>query len=180
MLVTYKKTEKGNQVLLDKSVPLPSRQRMLFILIDGKSSLETVLASTKGIGITLSDIETLIRLNLIELIDQSARTRSNGRPIESREFPRSQMDDAQPVKSSFGSSQKSASKLDQSNDHQSRYEAAYPIAVSLSATLGIWGFKLNLAVEQAMGYDDLVALLPRLQQAIGKEKCQPLEDALLL
>lgn len=177
-MVTYKKTEKGNQVLLDKSVPLPGRQRMLFIMIDGKSSLEKVLASTKGIGITLSDIETLIRLNLIELIDQTLPARSDGRPREARELLNSQLDDARPRKGSLGSSQKASPRLDQSNDHQIRYETAYPIAVSLSASLGIWGFKLNLAVEQAMGYDDLVALLPRLQDAIGKEKCQSLEDAL--
>jgi hypothetical protein len=179
MLVTYKKTEKGNQVLLDKSVPLPGRQRMLFILIDGRSSLEAVMASTKGIGVTLSDIEALIRLNLIESIDHHTLARSKGRPSGSRDFPRSQTEHTSPGKSSYGSSHTTAPKDDLRNDHQMRYEIAYPIAVRLSASLGIWGFKLNLAVEQAMGYDDLVALLPRLEQAIGKEQCHALEDALL-
>lgn len=61
---------------------------------------------------------------------------------------------------------------------QQRYAEAYPIATKLTASLGLRGFKLNLAVEAAGGYDDLLALLPRLQDALGHEACLPLEQAL--
>ncbi len=59
-----------------------------------------------------------------------------------------------------------------------RYAEAWPIATRLTASLGLRGFKLNLAVEAARGYDDLLALLPKIQDALGPNACQELEQAL--
>lgn len=62
---------------------------------------------------------------------------------------------------------------------QQRYFDAKPIATQLSASLGLRGFMLNLAVEGASGYADLVKLLPKLQAALGADACRTLERALL-
>lgn len=59
-----------------------------------------------------------------------------------------------------------------------RYAAAYPIATKLTAALGLRGFTLNLAVEAASGYDDLLALLPRIRDAVGAASAAELERAL--
>ena len=61
---------------------------------------------------------------------------------------------------------------------QQCYAEAYPLATKLTASLGLRGFKLNLAVEAAAGYEDLLALLPRIQEAVGHEVSLPLERAL--
>jgi hypothetical protein len=61
---------------------------------------------------------------------------------------------------------------------QARYQAAKPLATALSARLGLRGFLLNLSVESAAGYEDLLRLLPKLQAALGAEACQELERAL--
>ena len=61
---------------------------------------------------------------------------------------------------------------------QERYAAAYPIAAQLTAGLGLRGFRLNLAVEAATCYDDLVALSDKIREAVGSEKFAPLEAAL--
>lgn len=61
---------------------------------------------------------------------------------------------------------------------QQRYAEAYPLATKLTATLGLRGFKLNLAVEAASGYDDLLALLPKIQDAVGAQAAAELERAL--
>lgn len=61
---------------------------------------------------------------------------------------------------------------------QERYAAAMPIATQLTASLGLRGFRLNLAVEGASGYDELLALLPKIQEAVGPNACRPLVDAL--
>lgn len=61
---------------------------------------------------------------------------------------------------------------------QQRYADAYPIATRLTASLGLRGFKLNLAVEAAKGLDDLLALLPKIEEALGAQACQPLAQAL--
>ena len=61
---------------------------------------------------------------------------------------------------------------------QERYAAAYPIATRLTAGLGLRGVRLNLAVEAATSYDDLVALSAKIREAVGAEKFAPLEAAL--
>ena len=53
-----------------------------------------------------------------------------------------------------------------------------PLATKVTAGLGLRGFRLNLAVEAASGYDDLLALLPKIQAAAGEKACIALERAL--
>jgi len=61
---------------------------------------------------------------------------------------------------------------------QERYAAAYPIAAQLTAALGLRGFKLNLAVEAATCYEDLLRLSARIREAVGPERFAPLQAAL--
>jgi hypothetical protein len=61
---------------------------------------------------------------------------------------------------------------------QERYQAAYPIATRLTASLGLRGVRLNLAVEAAGSYDDLLALAPRIRDAVGADQFAPLGAAL--
>jgi len=64
------------------------------------------------------------------------------------------------------------------NTKQARYAAAMPVATQLTASLGLRGFRLNLAVEAASGYDALLDLLPKIQEAVGPNACRPLAEAL--
>ena len=59
-----------------------------------------------------------------------------------------------------------------------RYQTAYPMAVSITGGLGLKGFRLNLAVEAAMGYEQLVELAPRIREAVGNKAYEPLHKAL--
>jgi hypothetical protein len=52
------------------------------------------------------------------------------------------------------------------------------MATKLTASLGLRGFMLNLAVEGASGFDELVTLLPKIQEAVGAKPCMALERAL--
>jgi predicted Zn-dependent protease len=61
---------------------------------------------------------------------------------------------------------------------QERYAEAYPIATALTAQLGLFGFRLNLAVEAASNYEQLAALAPKIRDAVGPEKFKPLDNAL--
>jgi hypothetical protein len=61
---------------------------------------------------------------------------------------------------------------------QQRYSAAYPIATKLTASLGLRGVRLNLAVEAASSYEDLVALSVKIRDAVGVDKFAPLAAAL--
>ena len=55
---------------------------------------------------------------------------------------------------------------------------AYPIAIRLTAGLGLRGFRLNLAVEAAGDLDKLKALAPRIKEAVGAEKFRELQSSL--
>ena len=61
---------------------------------------------------------------------------------------------------------------------QERYSDAKPIATKLTAGMGLRGFRLNLAVESAAGFEDLLVLLPKIQEALGSKACRELERAL--
>ena len=59
-----------------------------------------------------------------------------------------------------------------------RYQAAYPVATELTASLGLRGFRLNLAVEAAGSFADLAALAPKIRQAVGDVPFTRLDRAL--
>ena len=61
---------------------------------------------------------------------------------------------------------------------QQHYLKAYPIAIRLTAGLGLRGFRLNLAVEAASDLDKLKELAPKIREAVGPEKFLDLENAL--
>jgi hypothetical protein len=59
------KTEAGQQVMKDRSVPLTPRQRSAFILFDGKKTVDDVLKATAAMGVTSADVEHLLTLGLL-------------------------------------------------------------------------------------------------------------------
>lgn len=61
---------------------------------------------------------------------------------------------------------------------QERYQAAYLIATEITAGLGLRGFRLNLSVEGASGFDGLVALAPKIREAVGDAQYARLQQAL--
>jgi hypothetical protein len=145
------KTEKGQQVMKDRSVALAPRQRAAFILVDGKRTDDQVLEVTARAGVTREDLDKLLELGLI--------TQSASGP---------EADAPEPAAARSG--------VDRTS--QERYAAAYPIASQLTASLGLRGFRLNLAVEGATSYEELLAVAPRIREAVGAKRYQPLRDAL--
>jgi hypothetical protein len=61
---------------------------------------------------------------------------------------------------------------------QQRYKDAYPLATQLTSSLGLRGFRLNLAVEGATSYEELLALAPKIRALVGVEKAAVLDRAL--
>lgn len=148
------KTEAGLQVMKDRSVPLTPRQRSVFILIDGKRSMQELLAASAAIGASQEDIEHLFALGLIT---DSAPPAAPAAPAAAQE---------------------EASKEHHARTPAQRYQEAYPIATRLTAALGLRGFRLNLAVEAAGNHEQLLELAPRIKEAVGAEKYLPLDRAL--
>jgi hypothetical protein len=205
------KTEAGQRVLKDRSVPLTPRQRSAFILCDGKRTMEEVLQA--AMGVTREDIERLIELDLLGPVGGGKLP--GARPAAAAALPvpasvaaplPSPADAAVPALApatvpapapapapaaaspavaepaapalSPAAAQAVAAPEAEVRSSQQRYKDAYPIATKLSGSLGLRGFRLNLAVEGTSNYEQLLDLLPKIQAAVGAEKAAPLERAL--
>jgi hypothetical protein len=149
------KTELGNRVLKDRSVPLTPRQRAAFIMIDGRRSLDDILQASQAAGVTREDMFHLVRSG----VAQEAGKLQSYAPTAAAEL---------------GSVRDGPART----TLQERFAAAYPIASQLTADLGLRGFRLNMVVESARTYDDLLAVGARIKEAVGDEKFEPLRRAL--
>jgi hypothetical protein len=144
------KTDKGHAAFNTRSDRLTSLQRNAFILFDGVKTESDVLATMAPLGLKQSDLDTMLDMGFLVPV----------RPKEA--FV------AKPT-----NNQAPAAMTD-----QERYLLAKPLATQLTATLGILGFRLNLAVESASDATDLLVLLPKIQSAVGVQECQELERLL--
>lgn len=156
----YIKTEAGQQAFKERSPLFSVRQRSTFILFDGNKTLDQVLAATGGMGVTAADVAHMVEQGFLAFVPGSAAAPG---PVPTAEALQQAEDAAQPP------SNRSA---------QERYADAKPIATKLTASLGLRGFRLNLSVESAAGFDDLLTLLPKIQEAVGSKAARELERAL--
>ena len=147
----YAKTDVGQKAFKERSPQLSARQRSAFILFDGVKTVKQVLAATAGIGVTPDDVEYMVAQGFLA---------------------------ADPLAVAAAEAATAAAAARNARTPQERYAEAYLLATQLTASLGLRGFKLNLAVEAAAGYDDLVALLPKIQDAVGPQAARALEQAL--
>ena len=152
------KTEAGQRVLKDRSIALTPRQRSAFILCDGKRSVGDVLEA--GMGVSREEIDQMIAQGLLALVGEVSAPAAAAVPA------------AAPVPAPVAAAP-AAGRSD-----QQRYKDAYPIATQLTGSLGLRGFRLNLSVEGTANYEQLLALFPKIEAAVGPEKAAALERAL--
>ena len=155
----YTKTELGQTAFQNRSVALTPRQRSAFIMFDGKRSTEEVLKATAGLHVTAEDVTHMVALGLLvaaTVIDMPA--------AEPQLVP--------------ALAPESAADAAPTQSEQAQYLKAYPIATRLTASLGLRGFRFNLAVEAAANLAQLQELAPKIKDAVGAEKFKELESAL--
>lgn len=148
------KTEAGQLAFKTRSGEIPPRLRAVFILFDGRKTVDTILEMTTLFGTVREDIDYLISAGLLEETQDVAEEKAL---------------------------QLAQSKVTASANHLQQtemFKSAWPIATQITASLGLRGFRLNLAVEAAMGYEQLCDLLPKIREAAGEEKTRPLQQAL--
>ena len=150
------KTEAGKKAITDRSIPLSPRQRSALIIFNGERTLDDVLSMLVGLGFTQADADQLIALGLISPVLDSDKMNA-----VSESKPKEQLGGFVDLETA-----------------QSRYKVAYPLATKLTASMGFRGFRLNLAVEAAGSYSQLVELFPKIKDAAGSEKSLALENAL--
>ena len=158
------KTPDGQLAFKERHADLSQRLRSAFLLFDGRRSLMQVLEATSALGVNKDDILALVGKGWLATRESSVAA-----------------DAAVQAHASSLSKSSSASLAAADVDPgsaQRRYQRAYPIAVSITGALGLKGFRLNLAVEAAMGYEQLAALAPRIRDAAGDKAYMSLHRAL--
>ena len=168
----YIKTELGKTALRDRSLGLSPRQRSSFILFDGKRGVDEVMKLTASLGVTSGDINRLVELALLAPKDATAPGSQPGAvqpPLSASAVP-------EPGGTVLRGSSLTADEL--VLEDQAHYARAYPIAVRLTSSLGLRGFRLNLAVESAANLEKLKDIAAKIKEAVGVEKFRELEDAL--
>lgn len=158
------KTELGHKVMKDRSVALSPRQRAAFILFDGKRTLDQVMTATNAVGVIREDIDKLFELGLIEDGTSHVVAAQQAAEESAREAAQKARD--------------AAAEQHKHRSPQERYAEAYRIATALTAELGLRGFRLNLAVEGTSSFEQLLAVAPRIRDAVGAEKFKALDHAL--
>jgi hypothetical protein len=149
------KTETGQQAFKERSPLFSARQRSMFIMFDGQKAVDQVLAATSGLGVSQADVDYLVEQGFLTLLGDAAVV-SAPSPLAAEVV--------QPATSN--------------RTNQERYQDAKPLATKLTAGLGLRGFMLNLSVESAAGYQELLVLFPKIQDAVGAKACRELETAL--
>ena len=155
------KTPEGQQAFKERHADLNQRLRSAFLLFDGARSLDQVLAATSGMGVQKDDLLGLVTRGWLV-------ARADSPPVAEA---------ATTVAAAASETASAIAPIDPTSMAK-RYQQAYPLAVSITGGLGLKGFRLNLAVEAAMGYVQLVALAPRIRDAAGDKAYARLHSAL--
>lgn len=159
------KTVLGQTALQNRTLALTPRQRAAFIMFDGKRDSADVLKATAGLGVTPEDVSHLVSLGVLAAQSGAAAETEAAAAVAPL-----------PVQGSAELSH-TAGGLPTAGA-QARFSQAYPIANRLTASLGLRGFRLNLAVEAAGDLDKLKELAPKIKEQIGPERFLELENAL--
>jgi hypothetical protein len=160
------KTDSGQAAFKERSPRFSSRQRSMFILVDGKKTAAQILAAAAGLGVNQADLDYMIEQGFLSAIFTDADV-SAPAPLS--------LTEPMPLESVSMLPPQAAGPV---LSDQERYQLAKPLATQLTATLGLRGFMLNLSVESAAGYEALLALFPQIQKAVGAKAARELERAL--
>lgn len=158
------KTPEGQQAFKERNADLSQRLRSAFLLFDGRRTLMQVLEATSALGVNKDDILALVGRGWLATRESSVVADAAAQ-VHASSLSKSSSASLAPADVDPGSSQR-------------RYQRAYPIAVSITGSLGLKGFRLNLAVEAAMGYEQLAALAPRIRDAAGDKAYMSLHRVL--
>ncbi|TXH88910.1 MAG: hypothetical protein E6Q78_09605 [Rhodoferax sp.] len=160
----YTKTEAGQLAFKQRSSDITARQRSMFILFDGNKTGEQVLAATAGLGATQADIDALLALGFLAVVpgsDKPAKAAAASAPVAGAAIAPAALEPSPSGRS-----------------EQERYLDGMKAATQITSSLGLRGFRLNLAVEAAADLKELIELLPKIEAAASSEVCKPLRNAL--
>lgn len=167
--LVLKKTDKGLEALRTRDPALPKRLRTAFILFDGNKNVAQVMQLLPSSpALELEDVYGLLQSGWLELLNPSLAPQMPARTEPS-------------AATLAATAQKIAASAQHPSIHNpsTRYQQAYTLITNSLGEMGLRGFRLQLAIEKADGYEGLVAALPRLRASLDAKKMQQIEKILL-
>ena len=164
-----KKTDKGMEALRSRDPALPKRLRTAFILFDGNKNVAQVMQLLPSSpALELEDVYSMLQAGWLELLNPTLAPQVPARTAPS-------------AATMAATAQKAAASAQRPSirNPAERYQQAYAAISGVLGDMGLRGFKLQLAVEKADGYEGLLALLPRLQASFDAQKMRKIERILL-
>ncbi len=145
----------------DRSVPLNAPQRSALIVCDGKRSAEEVVKMTGAVGVTMSDIDALMSLGLIQSSETSV-------PVASA-----------PVLPSGPAPLLATAEVSQTSPQPTiNFSVALNETILVCSNLGFKGFGLNMALADVDSLEKLQKLAPDIRRVAGDTRYAPLHQAI--
>lgn len=148
----YVKTVAGRQALKERSESMPRKFHFPFLMCDGVRDSAEILTASAAHGFTSVDLYEMVQAGFIAPAATTSATSAAPQAAPSTQASNSQ--------------------------GAALFIEAEHMATSITAKLGLRGFRLNMAVERAGNLADLKALLPQIQEAAGVAAAKPLADYL--
>jgi hypothetical protein len=148
----YVKTAAGRQALKERSESMPRKFHFPFLMCDGVRDSAEILTASASHGFTSVDLYEMVQAGFIA--------------------------PAAAISATSAAPQAALSATTSNSQSTALFIEAEHLATSITAKLGLRGFRLNMAVERAGNLADLKALLPQIQEAAGVAATKPLADYL--
>ena len=155
----YVKTAAGRQALKERSEAMPRKYHFPFLMCDGVRDSAEILSASASHGFTSVDLYEMVQAGFIAPAPQATAPASAGSAVAN-------------------SNAANAAAPTPSPQSAALFVEAEHLATSITAKLGLRGFRLNLAVERTNNLADLKALLPQIEDAAGIAAAKPLADFL--
>jgi hypothetical protein len=151
----YVKTEAGRQALKERAESMPRKYHFPFLACDGVRDAADILRTSAAQGFTEADLQYLTQLGFIA-------------PVVN----------AIPAATPAAMVKPTAEQAPTAALTVSSFVEAKHMATAITAKLGLRGFMLNMSVEGVSNVQELRALLPKIQAAVGEVNAKPLADLL--
>jgi hypothetical protein len=152
----YVKTAAGRLALKERSETMPRKYHFPFLMCDGVRDAADILAASAQHGFSSIDLYQMVQLGFIE----PASAEHVDTPV-------------QQAQTAVIASENIATTVNTALLMQAQH-----LATSITAKLGLRGFRLNMAVERVNSLADLRALLPQIEETAGPLAVKPLTDFL--
>lgn len=168
--IYFDKTEKGREEIVSRTYHLSAKLRPLLVIIDGKHTVEELLKSVQGLGLSQAHLDNLLAEGFIAARPASVTDALAAAPSTNQiPITANQNNLAPPKQATALTPEQSAAQLLMIRNFFNE---------NVKSNLGLRGFGMQLKVERAETIDDFLQLRGPFLEAVEKAKGEALAKEL--